>query len=41
MNQIRQPSSRNASQLSNRRVRGLANESVGIDRTLGLTNEIM
>lgn len=42
MNSIKQPSSnRNASQLSNRRVRGLASESVGMDRTLGITNEIM
>lgn len=41
MNSIKQPASRNASQLSNRRVRGLASESVGMDRTLGITNEIM
>lgn len=38
---MRQPSSRNAQSISNRRMRGLAKESTGLDRTLDLTNEIM
>ena len=41
MNQMTQPSSRNNNSLSNRRIRGLAQESKGLDRTLDLTNEIM
>ena len=41
MNQMKQPSSRNTNNLSNRRIRGLAQESSGLDRTLDLTNEIM
>ena len=41
MNQMTQPPSRNNNNLSNRRIRGLAQESQGLDRTLDLTNEIM
>ena len=38
---MRGPNSRSAQSVSNRRVRGLASESQGLDRTLDLTSEIM
>jgi len=42
LTQLQSTSSRQAQQsVSNRRIRGLASESVGLDRTLDLTNKIM